>query len=195
MLSKPQLSQIRDWFKRKIDSLERDSYRAFTDKIEVTHLLGAGAAPFPIVLFCMATLDFFSAAYLGYSEQKRNPNRINQTDRMTEFLNKYLKYDKNISKIALEIFRHKMVHLAEPIIQIGRSDKIRGWEIASIQADGDHWTIVKFDSQGNKLVRFGVNNFISDLRKGILEQEGYLQDLEKDPQLQKNYLSFWKEIN
>lgn len=124
ILNSSELSKIKNWFVRKIESLERDSYRAFTDKIKIKHSLGQGTAPFPIVLFCMSTLDFFSAAYFGYSEKKRKRNRLNQTERMTKFLSKYLSYDEHVSRIALDVFRHKLVHLAEPHVQSDHSKKI-----------------------------------------------------------------------
>lgn len=194
VLDNPQLNNIKDWFTRKIESLEKDSYRAFTDKIEFTHTLGKSAAPFPIVLFCMSILDFFSAAYFGYSDGRGDRNKLNQTERMVKFLNKYLGYAEDVSRIALDIFRHKLVHLGEPHVPSGRTDNIIGWEISSVQADRNNWTIYTCNLKGDKIVRFGVNNFIRDLKNGILGQNGYFQDLINDESLQNNYLSFYNEI-
>jgi len=194
-LSNDQLIEIKGWFTRRIENLVRDSYRAFTDKIVIDHSLGGGAAPFPIVLFCMGTLDFFSAAHFGYSEKKRRKERLNQTERMTKFLEKYLSYDEAVSNVALDVFRHKLVHLAEPYVQTSHhKNNILGWEIASVQAEGYHWSIKDYDSKGNKIVRFGVANFINDLKEGVLGTTSYYQDLTTNTNLQENYLSFFKEL-
>lgn len=189
MLSQDQLDEIRVYFQSKFDSLERDSYRAFTHKIEIDHKLGSGAAPFPITLFCMSTLDFFSSAYCGYSEVKRIKGRIEQTPRMINFLTKYLGYDEDVSKQAIKIFRHSLVHLSEPM-----PTKTLGWEIASNQADGDHWTIQMHNLQGDKSVRFGVNDFIGDLKNGVMGPDGYYSDLNNDGMLQQKYLDFLREV-
>lgn len=175
----------------KVKSLERDAYRSFTDKIEVDHTLGAGKSFFPITLYCMSILDFFSSSYFGYSEIKNDRTRIDQTTRMVEFLCKYLKYDPFISRIAIDIFRHKLVHLGEPFAR----GKVKGWELASDQAQGYHWTVKAFNLGADKKVYFGVNDFIRDLKSGVLGKNGYYEDLLRDSDLQDRYLSFINEIS
>lgn len=194
-LTPDELSKIKEWFVRKLESLERDAYRAFTDKIEIHHSLGKGAAPFPITLYCMSILDFFSAAYMGYSEKGNDRSKLNQTQRMAEFLNKYMKYDVNISIDALDILRHKLVHLGEPHAQSKHSGKkLIGWQIASQEDSRDHWQIKEIDAKGNKAIYFGVGNFIKDLQNGVLGQNGYFVELSSDPDLQSKYRSFISEI-
>lgn len=190
-LTKNQFEEIKNRFEEKIKSLERDSYRSFTEKIEIDTSLGAGKSFFPITLYCMSVLDFFSSAYFGYSEIKNDRTRIDQTTRMVEFLCKYLKYDPLISRMSVGVFRHKLVHLGEPLAK----GMVIGWEIASDQAMGYHWTVKSFNSRGDKKICFGVNDFIHDLRKGILGTNGYYEDLLKYGHLQDKYLSFIKEIS
>ncbi len=171
-----QLDEIKTNFEGEFDSLERDSYRAFTNKIEITHSLGAGAAPFLITLFCMSTLDLFSSAYYGYSEVKDVKGRIRQTPKMVNFLGKYLGYDKNVSRLAIKIFRHSLVHLSEPM----PTDSL-GWEIASNQASEDHWTIQTHNLKGDRYIRFGVTERLKILMDMVKEQE----QKEKDPVYKK----------
>lgn len=195
VLNTSQLDEIKKWFERKLESLERDSYRAFTDKIEVDHSLGKGAAPFPITLYCMSILDFFSATYIGYSEKGRDKNKLNQVQRMTKFLSEYMNYDNAVSFTALDVLRHKLVHLGEPHVHSKHlQNQLVGWQIGSYVDEGDHWQIKECDSRGNKALYFGVINFIKDLKEGILGQDGYFSNLTMNLQLQKNYLSFLKEI-
>ena len=187
-MTSKELDTIKNNFIGKLHSLERDSYRAFTLHIRIDHNLGAGAAPFPITLYCMSVLDFFSGAFAGYSEKKHIRDRDDQTARMINFLTKYLHYDKNVSGEAIDIFRHKLVHLSEPV-----SNKF-GWEIAYAQAEGDHWTIQTANLAGDKFVRFGVEDFIRDLKNGILGPTGYFKDLKESVELQDRYNNFLKEI-
>ena len=191
-LDEEQLKKILKWFERKIESLERDAYRAFTDKIKIEHNLGKGTAPFPIVLFSMSTLDFFSAAYYGYSEKKNTKSRVSQTKRMIEFLKRYLNYDPTVSKVAIDVFRHKLVHLAEPFCS---NKGVIGWSISSRESDDRHWTIKDFNRKGDKAVYFGVDNFIRHLRSGVLGNTGYYQDLSQNIDLQNKYLLFFNEVN
>src|SRR3989344_8427338 len=97
MFTEEQLLEIKKQFEDRFDSLERDSYRAFTAKIQVDHSFGMGAAPFPITLYCMSALDYFSGLYAGYSE-KRDESRLSQTDRMVKFAHKFLRYNSGTSK-------------------------------------------------------------------------------------------------
>lgn len=189
-LTKLQLQQILNKFEEKIRSLERDSYRCFTENLKIDPLLGAGKSFFPITLYCMSTLDFFSSAYFGYSEKKNDKSRIDQTTRMVEFLCKYFHYDPLTSRIAIDVFRHKLVHLGEPYVK----KNIEGWEIAKDCAMGDHWKIKSYNLKGSKKISFGVNDFIRDLRNGVLNKDGYYEELTLIDSLQHNYLSFLKDI-
>lgn len=195
MFSNSQLDQIKKRFNDRFDNLERDAYRAFTSKIELDHSLGLGVAPFPITLFCMSMLDYFSGLYFGYSEIKRKKVRKNQTKRMSEFLAKYLNYDSNVSEKILKVFRHILVHTAEPSIteKLYKSG-IKGWILSELADEGDHWTIKSYASK-NMVIHFAAGNFIRDLKTGVLGELGYFNDLVRMQSLQDNYINFYKELN
>ncbi len=192
MLTQKQLEEIKIKFKEKIISLERDSYRSFTEKIEIDPSLGSGKSFFPITLYCMCQLDYFSGIYFGYLKKGNDKVRIDQTTRMVEFACKYLKYDSHVSRIAIDIFRHKLVHLGEPHTS-GKG--ISRWEIANDCAIGDHWTIQSYNLRGNKKVIFGVNDFIRNLKNAIFGGDGYYKDFLSNNILQQNYLNFLKEVS
>lgn len=161
------------------------------DKIKINHQLDSGTAPFPITLYCMNTLDFLSAAFFGYSEKKNIKSQPDQTGRMVEFLAKYFKYDRVISEVTIDVFRHKLVHLAEP----SSKGRIIGWSISSRTSEGDLWVIKEFNTKGNKAVYFGVYNFINDLRDSVLGSGDYYNDLSQHNNLQQNYIGFFKDVS
>jgi hypothetical protein len=140
-------------------------------------------------------LDYFSGLYFGYSETKQNKERKNQTERMSEFLEKYLNYDINVSKKIIKIFRHLLVHTAEPSVteklyMLG----IKGWVLSEWAEDNDHWTIKSYTSE-SMVIHFAVGNFIRDLKTGVFKEKGYFNELAAEQTLQDNYVNFYNELN
>ena len=81
----------------RTSSLERD----------VRHCLQGQLAPFPALLYCFATIDFLAALVSGHADKKA-PTTQQSIDYMTSFMN----YTFENADILLNLFRHKLVHLA-----------------------------------------------------------------------------------
>jgi hypothetical protein len=81
----------------------------------VDHCLSK-AAVFPANLYCLSTIDLLGALYAGQAK-KRDPatgkpvdTKKNSKNYMKEFMN----YTDEQATLIIEIFRHKLVHLAQP---------------------------------------------------------------------------------
>lgn len=83
----------------RIEALEKD----------VAHCLSKPYAPFPAVVYCFATLDLLGALSAG-DASKKAPTSQQSTDYMRRFMH----YTDEQIKLLLAIFRHKIVHLAQP---------------------------------------------------------------------------------
>jgi len=87
------------FLKKRIDSLEKD----------VKHCLTYPYAPFPALLYCFATIDLLGALYCG-NASRQAPTK----DQSVSFMRRFMKYSDDIAILLMDIFRHKMVHLAQP---------------------------------------------------------------------------------
>lgn len=82
----------RDLVRNRIDSLEKDVTYCLRDQAQPP---SAPYAPFPALLYCFSTLD------------KTPYNSKNYAQR-------FMNYTEEQSNLLIQIFRHKLVHLAQP---------------------------------------------------------------------------------
>src|SRR5690242_3148987 len=83
----------------RLDSLERDA----------RHCLAPPPAPFPVLLYCLATVDLLGALAAGEAR-----NVSGTTGRTSAYLIRFMCYDPDQAALVMKLFRHKLVHLAEP---------------------------------------------------------------------------------
>src|SRR3990172_8539690 len=120
-------NEIKQLLERKIASLENDYQRAFYKIPNIQF------SPFPIALYALANLDFFSGLWAGWNDPKfkeKNGHIKNQTERMVKYLLLYFKYPELESKLLVTVFRHKLIHTSDPSILYGDSNQIYTWAIS-----------------------------------------------------------------
>src|SRR5439155_2741323 len=98
-----QMHQARGLFRARVDSVRKDVNRCFWPIAEAAV---RDPAMFPAVMYCFATVDYFSGFWAGWNKTKPTP-ADNQNARMMGFLNTYLLYPKKEARIALDFWRHK----------------------------------------------------------------------------------------
>ena len=89
-----------------MDSLEKD----------VNHCLVKPYAPMPAILWCIACIDFLGALLAGQASKKipgTNTN-VNTTENSQKYMISYMDYSQEQVELIQGIFRHKLVHLAQP---------------------------------------------------------------------------------
>jgi hypothetical protein len=174
-------------FQKRITSLENDARRAYYP------IDGIAYAPFPIIMYVFATIDYFSSFWAGWNDKNNRPeeDKRSQTKRISDFLEKYLIYPQKETQLAINIWRHKLMHTGEPRI-LGLKNTYYTWLIAS-QVE-NHMTLKEVDKKNYQL-QIGVKDIIDDLKEGIFGVDGYYDNLRKEKQLQHQYELFDKEIN
>src|SRR4051794_25394503 len=101
-MDEDQIQLARFLFRARIDSLRNDVLRAFWPITNPAAPAGARPlailygppqyAPFPAVMYCFATVDYFSGFWAGGN---RNPvDGRNQTERLVDFLCTFLRYPR-----------------------------------------------------------------------------------------------------
>src|SRR2546430_3880448 len=94
--------------RRRLRSLALDTKRCFR------RIPNLPLASFPAVLYAFATIDYLSSCWQGWNEQPKKGKRRSQTKRIVGFLVRFCHYSKKESQIAVEVWRHKLMHTGEP---------------------------------------------------------------------------------
>lgn len=181
----PQIAKAQ--FEQRIQSLEEDTKRCFW---EIPG--GPGEAYFPPVLYAFATIDYFSSYWAGWNDSGRDKNK-NQTDRLVYFMVKYLGYREKESKIAVNIWRHKLMHTGEPRdLKATNLTERYHWKIGINLPN--HMILTLIAKPGDYELQFDCYAIVRDLRTGVLGPSGYLSDLGGSTDLQSRFVDCFNEM-
>ena len=177
------ISYARDFVGERIISLEKD----------VMHCLQGQLAPFPALLYCFAIIDLLGALASGRAD-KNAPTTQQSISYMTNFMN----YTFENADILLNLFRHKLVHLAQPKSVVRRDPELITWKyyhdnklihLKKIQLPQNTnvsissiWTI-SITHEFN----ISIMDLVRDIRDSTIRPNGYLDLLEKTPHLQDRF--------
>jgi len=95
-----------------------------------------GPAPFPALLFCFSVIDMLGALSSGKASKESET-----TTNSKSYMKAYMKYVDSANKddpewkikVLLDVYRHKLVHLAGPKPVTFYEGKVMGWRIAHAQ--------------------------------------------------------------
>jgi len=133
------------------------------------------------VMVCFSHIDLLSGYWQG------NSSTHAQTERMIDFMQKYVvSTDPEACNVAVQIWRHKLMHTAEPrmLIESGSGITYRWllhWSVDQLPRD-QHFVLIQTGSQ--KILNIALICLIEDLRKAL---NAYLGDLASDSSLQSNF--------
>ena len=106
---------------------------------DIDHCLTAPYAPFPAIIYCLSTIDLLGALYAGQAASKpvmkyKTPGlkkqRIMQpktTKNSVRYMKRFMHYRLEAIRLLQNIFRHKLVHLAQPKPVIEDKKRIIAW--------------------------------------------------------------------
>lgn len=138
-------------------------------------------------MWCFAHIDRLSAYWNG------DPSPRGQAKRMVDFISTYMKQDRLAASIAVEIWRHKLMHISEPRKVVDpQTGKSCHWLL--------HWGdwlrrdqhFVVEDSGAQLKLYMALFYLIDDLKQA---QDDYLEDLCKNPSLQANFQRAETDLN
>jgi len=170
----------RSRLRERIDSLQNDVSRCYWD---LRHPGAPASAPFPAVMYAFATIDYLSSYWAGWNQS--GPGK-SQTNRLTDFMRKYLLYPNKESQIAVNFWRHKLMHTAEPrILRNADNSEIYIWEIGTPLRS--HMMLLPTHEPTTFKLQFDPFALVRDLRDGVFGPQGYFSDLQVSADLQANY--------
>jgi len=185
------------WFSQQTElgSFARDRVMEKTSSLEkdVRHCLQGQLAPFPPLLYCFATIDFLGALFSGRADKKA-PTTQQSIDYMTSFMN----YTFENADILVNLFRHKLVHLAQPDPVIQHNSEKLTWRyhhddkrfhLRKVQLPQKS-TIATTTIQSIYVTHefnISIMDFVRDIMDSVNRPNGYLDSLEKTPHLQDRF--------
>ncbi len=100
-MNNDELRSVKQILNSKIDSLRNDALRAYADLSDQN----IQTSPFPITMYVMSVIDYFSSLYCGWSNTNMKLKRF-QSKRMINFCHLKLGYGKSESEVFVSIYRH-----------------------------------------------------------------------------------------
>ena len=194
MYDKPdteELAFMKQYIMEKMNALRKD----------VLHCLQPPFAPMPALLWCSSCLNLLGALLKGNS-------RSYHTDNTKEYMEKFMGYTRDERELIIEVFRHKLSHLAQPgpFIKYKYSGKVVAWTYSHeytpyhLKLLDSHpeptiplppWTIKPLIDQ---VFTLGITQFMQEIICSVIRPEGYLQELEKNTEMFKNCRNAISEI-
>jgi hypothetical protein len=173
----------RDFVENRVNSLESDAKHCLPEDPNDERI-----APFPILLYCFATIDLLGALMSGRADEEA-PTTKQSRQYMTNFMGD--KYTTENAKILLDLFRHKLVHLAQPNPLIKRGSEVITWRYWHKRGDihlkklsappgipihvTNDWTIPVTHE-----FHISIMDFVNDIKNSTTKTKGYLDMLEKE---------------
>lgn len=107
---------------------------------------------FPALLYCFANIDLLGALYKGFAANT-SQTRGNFNEYVCRFMRNggQQRYTKYQAELLQDIFRHKIVHLAQPKLIINRKPGKIGWTYVH-QDTSDHLKIIYTGTRKNMLL-------------------------------------------
>lgn len=180
----------RTFLRDRTESLQRDA-------LVCTH--GATAA-FPAILYCFSTIDLLGALLGGDAE---SPTGI--TKRAKDYARRFMHYSEDQCSLLWDVFRHKIVHLAQPnpVKEFkGKKTTWRYWH-----DDGAHHlklvplippiheTMTSgLSIDAEQLFEFSIHHLVLDIVDSVHAPGGYLHTLASDKDLQNTFTKAVSQI-
>ena len=198
-MDETQLHLARTLFRGRIDSLRNDVMRCFWPISNTSAADGTPApaiiyrppqyAPFPAMMYCCARIDYFSSFWEGWNDSN-SPNRPadrNQNKRMTDFLCKFVGYPRREAVLAINVWRHKLMHTSEPRIVRSTEPRAYLWAVGVGgscrvgEVEAYHMRLEELPATtkdpNRSLLYFDCHEFVHDLDEGVFGPTGYFTAL------------------
>jgi len=130
-------------------------------------------------------VDLLSAYWMG--------NDGDQSKRVLAFMNKYMRLDEEANSVALQMWRHKLMHTAQPrALEDANAEKTYYWLLhwQDHLPEDQHYTFS--NTSGRRILNIGLAYLISDLKQGAAN---YDRELATSKEMQANYSRFEEKLS
>lgn len=181
------VTEARKLLKIRIESLKKD-----------VNVCLNGAAVFPALLYCFATIDLLGALYSGNAD-----DNAPTTEQSKRCMKEVMLYPEEKTVLLQEIFRHKIVHLAQPRpkvtikkdnyknLSIHGSTYIWGYHHNNREI---HFEIKPTEDQKEFYFWISIWSLVEDIEDSVFGPNGYLGRLNSDQDSQDNFKKAYNDI-
>src|SRR3989344_3371738 len=167
----------------RVDALQKD----------VAHCLREPYAPFPAIVYCFSTVDLLGALCAGDASKKAPTSR-----QSSDYMRRFMHYTEEQTKLLMEIFRHKIVHLAQPKSVFEYSGKKVAWRYWHDNLDR-HLKLTKLKEpvqlqltsswsiSADHEFELSISHLVKDIVESVQAPGGYLHTLKSDTDLQDRF--------
>ncbi|MFH1282154.1 MAG: hypothetical protein ABII27_00640, partial [bacterium] len=167
---------------------------------DITHCLSEPYAPFPAILLCFATIDLLGALSNGDASRKAKTS-----EQSADYMKKYMNYTDEQAQLFIKIFRHKIVHLAQPKAVTEYNGKKVTWRYWHNNAE-HHLNLSKlkeavevsitsaYSIKADYEFEISIMHIVKDISNSVKKPEGYLHSLETNVDLQDRFEKAISEI-
>ncbi len=181
----------------RMESLENDVKRCTeVETAEYTFLRHSRTAPFPALLYCFSTIDLLGALYCG------NARSGSTTKNSAKYMADFMGYRLFQIEIIQGIFRHKIVHLAQPKPVMVYKSKCIAWYIETQEHRRIHLRLNRLSKREKRklypvtsklshrydyVFHISVRAFQKDIKESVEKPNGYLEKLTTSLVLQERF--------
>lgn len=169
------------FLKSRLAALEKD----------VKHCLKEPYAPFPAIVWCFSTIDLLGALAAG--DATKNANTTQQSG---DYMRSFMNYSADAVVLLQRIFRHKLVHLAEPKAVVALGTKKVTWHydhndpakhllISPIPKPKSRTISTGIALTADHVFHISIMQLVKDVTKSVRQSGGYLARLQKDAALRR----------
>jgi hypothetical protein len=180
------LKLAKDFIDRRMSSLKND----------VNHCIKTEPyAPYPALIYCFSNIDLLGALSAGKAGKSANI-----TQQSKNYMKHFMGYTEGQSALLQCIFRHNLVHLAEPLLSVIEYKSRRiAWQynhynlvnhliFIPAATTNNHVQITpNWSIEFDEIFEISILGLAEDVVKSVYKDDGYLQKLEKDNSLQTHF--------
>jgi hypothetical protein len=197
------LNHAKDFIKTRMDALKKD----------IDHCIKTQPyAPFPALIYCFSNIDLLGALYAGRADKAapttQRSKRYSTTQQSKKYMKDFMGYNEEKSTLLQCIFRHKLVHLAEPLLSvIEYKSHLIAWKYNHYNTV-NHLIFVPATTTNNKIqitANWGIQfdevfeisilGLANDIINSVYKADGYIESLQKNNRLQSHFENAIEDIH
>jgi hypothetical protein len=178
----------------RMDSLEKD----------VNHCVKTEPyAPFPALIYCFSNVDLLGSLYAGRADKNAHT-----TQQSKNYMKDFMGYDEDQSTLLQCIFRHKLVHLAEPLLSVIEYKSRRiAWTynhynmvnhlifVPAATSNNKIQVAANWEIQFDEIFEISILGLANDIISSVYKTHGYMEMLEKDNNIQDHFEDAIEDIH
>lgn len=146
-------------------------------------------APLPALLYCFASIDLLGALYDGNAVSFDTISKRAKNDMMHA-----MKYPEEKAKLLQEVFRHKIVHLAQLQPKVTVEGRVFTWRYD--HDDRAKHLALRQIEKAKDVFEFSVSiwSLTEDIAKSVTGPDGYYERLNQRESLRANFEKAYSQI-